>query len=188
MAEFQIKPSAFVYIAKKALHRTETDRSFDKEYRRFRAHFGASPRTCAILWKKLVDHGILPQGRKPVHLLWALYFLNRYEIEEVAAATFGVDEETFRNWSWKLVVAIAKLKPSIVSMRFIFGEFTRSSCISTPFCRLFNVFPLLFDQPYGTDQVVKSASQRRWSMVQDLSGWNRLSTAAATSRKRVLLF
>jgi hypothetical protein len=132
MAEFQIKPSAFVYIAKKALHRTESDRSFDKEYRRFRAHFGASPRTCAILWKKLVDHGELPQGRQPVHLLWALHFLNRYEIEEVAAATFGVDEETFRNWSWKLVVAIAKLKPSIVSMYIIVGGFSRSSCISTP--------------------------------------------------------
>jgi hypothetical protein len=123
MAAFQIKPSAFVYIAKKALHRTETDRSFDKEYRRFRAHFGSSPSTCAILWKKLVDHGDLPQGRQPVHLLWALYFLNRYEIEEVAAATFGVDEETYRKWSWKLVVAIAKLKPSMVSLYFICGGY-----------------------------------------------------------------
>lgn len=116
MTLFQIKPSAFISLAKINLNRAETDRSVRKEYRRFRAHFGTSPSTCAILWKKLVDNAVLPRGRQPVHLLWALYFLNRYETEEVAASTFGVEEETFRKWSWLLVVAIAKLKPSVVSL------------------------------------------------------------------------
>jgi len=176
MTIFQIKPSAFVELAKKNCL-NPTERSFDKEYRHFRAHFGISPITCAILWKKLVDNAVLPQGRKPVHLLWALYFLNRYETEEVAASTFGVDEETYRKWYWKLVVAIAKLKPSVVSLEVCLCWSLLSGCIllhiSQHPCQFFLPFSLLPLVPVcRTDQVVESASQGCWSIVQGVSRWN----------------
>ena len=50
-----------------------------------------------------------------MHLLWALLFLNTYDTKQNLADLVGVHEDTFRKWLWALVVAIAKLKPSVVS-------------------------------------------------------------------------
>ena len=108
-------PLAFMRLGKRALNQDpDPGHNFNKQYRWFRAHFGLSPSSCSILWKKLVDYETLPPGRKPVHLLWALSFLYRYPTEEVAASSFGVHEDTFRKWSSLLVESIAQIKPAVV--------------------------------------------------------------------------
>ena len=86
---------------------------FSTELRRFRAFFGVSPSTCAFVWGKIRSLGWAPRAR-PVHILWGLLFLNVYDPEEVIAGFLGVDEQTYREWSFVMVKVIARLKPYVV--------------------------------------------------------------------------
>ena len=97
-------------------HRSN-DRSFATELRHFRAFFGISPSTCAFTWGKIKELDLAPRAQ-PVHLLWALLFLHIYETECVIAGFLGVDEQTYRQWSFELVEVIAKLKPHVVRRQF----------------------------------------------------------------------
>ena len=107
-----VKPTEFMSLGRRITHRAD-GRCFSTELRRFRAFFGVSPSTCAFLWGKIRTHGLAPRAR-PVHLLWALLFLNLYDPEEVIAGFLGVDERTYREWSFELVKVIARLKPHVV--------------------------------------------------------------------------
>ena len=62
--------------------------------RRFRALFGTSPFICSIVWERLA--GRRPRGAKPVHLLWALQFLKRYDTEHTNHSITGADEKSMR--------------------------------------------------------------------------------------------
>jgi len=115
---YPVKPSAFLYLGFQVRKRAEqySQRCFSTEYRHFRAHFGVSPSTCALLWKAIVGNRyILPPKATPQHLLWALLYLKLYDTDEVLADLVGVDVKTFCKWSWDMVQAIAKLKPQVVS-------------------------------------------------------------------------
>ncbi len=46
-----------------------------KEARLFREFFGTSVRVVEILWELVVRDKLRPRGRRPEHLLWALYFM-----------------------------------------------------------------------------------------------------------------
>lgn len=108
-----IKPSRFIELGRAITHRADK-RCFPTELRRFLAFFGVSPSTCSLVWGKMHSLGLAPRAR-PVHLLWGFLFLNLYDPEEVIAGFLGVDEQTYREWSWEMVVLIAKLKPYYVS-------------------------------------------------------------------------
>ena len=56
---------------------------------------------------------------KPVYLLWALLFLKCYNTNTRNAAITGVDEKTFRHWSWIFVEAIANLDREVVSFTIV---------------------------------------------------------------------
>lgn len=75
-------------------------------YRKFRAFFGVSPYTCEILWISIQNKR---QNTEIKHLLWCLFFLKRYNTENVNAAIIGVDEKTFRLWTWYFIEKIAEL-------------------------------------------------------------------------------
>ena len=109
-----VKPSQFMSMGRRITNRAD-ERHFSTELRRFRAFFGVSPSTCALTWGKIATLGLAPRAR-PVHLLWALLFLNLYDPEEVIAGFLRVDERTYREWSFDLVEVIAKLKPYYVSL------------------------------------------------------------------------
>jgi hypothetical protein len=82
---------------------------------RFRATFGTSPKICALLWGMVESRTVLPNGAKPVHLLWALAFLKLYCAEAVLAALVGgVDEKTFRKWAWYFVEQISDLQYTVI--------------------------------------------------------------------------
>lgn len=75
-------------------------------YRKFRAFFGVSPFTCEVLWISIKNKR---PGSEIKHLLWCLLFLKCYNIENVNAAIIGVDEKTFRLWTWYFVEMISEL-------------------------------------------------------------------------------
>jgi hypothetical protein len=102
--------------------RTEEDR--------FRAKFGTSPAICAALWHKLEPETTMLKGARPMHLLWALMLMKIYATEAVLSVIAGgVDESTFRKWSWEFVEAVSYLESSVVSdnlstgSRFYFAGF-----------------------------------------------------------------
>ena len=87
--------------------RTEEDR--------FRAKFGTSPVICAALWHKLEPETTMLKGSRPMHLLWALMLMKIYATEAVLSVMAGgVDESTFRKWSWEFVEALSYLESSVV--------------------------------------------------------------------------
>ena len=76
--------------------------------RRFKKVFGVSAFICAKVWDAAIPH--LPCSASPVHLLWTLYFLRQYGLEEVNAAFAKSDEKTYRKWCWEIVNALAGLE------------------------------------------------------------------------------
>lgn len=83
------------------------------EIRKFRSFFGVSPNVCTIIWHSIDE---IPSGANPVHLLWCLVFLKRYNTEHINAALVNADEKTFRLWTWTFVELLSKLKV-VFSMR-----------------------------------------------------------------------
>lgn len=76
-------------------------------YRKFRSFFGVSPNVCAATWTRIKNK---PPGSEPKHLLWCLFFLKTYNLESVNSAVVGVDEKTFREWTWKFIKLLASLQ------------------------------------------------------------------------------
>jgi hypothetical protein len=83
----------------------------------YRSFFGASPKTCAVIWRKIERLDQFPVGMKPVHLLWGLYWLWTYAKGEPCAALVGTTRKTFRKWVWLATDCMAALMPSLVSHR-----------------------------------------------------------------------
>lgn len=74
--------------------------------RRFKCTFGVSPKTCAIIWRLLLDS--LEGSSKYIHLLYALTFLRHYVPESVNRILFkGIDEKTFRTHAKRMVELLA---------------------------------------------------------------------------------
>jgi hypothetical protein len=76
--------------------------------RRFKKIFGVTAAVCAKLWILLAAH--LGRDSRPVHLLWTLFFLKHYSVEEVNSAFAQCNEKTFRKWTWLMVEELAKLE------------------------------------------------------------------------------
>lgn len=85
---------------------------------RFRSWFGTPPHVVAIVWAGLALTGWLRSVSKPKpkHMLWALLFLKTYSTEPTLASRVGgVDEKTFRKWTWLYLEGIAGLASKAVS-------------------------------------------------------------------------
>ena len=94
--------------------------SITRQDRRFRAHYGASWRTVARLWRAIEkveeeDVGGDLGGIEKRHLLWTLYFMKVYSTEENCAAKFACDEKTFRKYVWRYIKKISLLAQFYVS-------------------------------------------------------------------------
>lgn len=75
--------------------------------RQFREFFGTTPAICAIIWNLLAQKEKLPNKSKPMYLLFALLLLKLYGTEELIAVVSGVDNKTFRKWSWIFINLLA---------------------------------------------------------------------------------
>jgi hypothetical protein len=74
---------------------------------RFCSLFGISTRICVLIWTLLSKQ--LGRKARSVHLLLTLFFLKHYSVEEVNAAFAGVNEKTYRKWTWLMLEELAKL-------------------------------------------------------------------------------
>ncbi len=102
-----LSPQSFLLRGLDIMNKSLT--SSDKiNNRRFRSHFGISPKVCYCVWMKSLSYH--PTGSKDIHLLMALHFLKCYNTESVNASLFQVDEKTYRKWQWIFVRIIAELK------------------------------------------------------------------------------
>ena len=46
----------------------------------------------------------------PKHMIWGLLFLKQYNPEAISAGIAGVNEKTFRKWSWFFIEELPELK------------------------------------------------------------------------------
>ena len=102
------------------LNRSLDGSQFEQD-RIFQAHFGTSWFVCAATWNALdeIESTYIQQQAKlkPIHLLWAFYFLKRYETEDVGGPFWGVTPKTFRKWVWIMLTRLEEL--SIEKVEFV---------------------------------------------------------------------
>jgi len=77
--------------------------------RRFASFFVIPQYVVSELWGLLTDQGNLPQGFRPIHLLWTLCFLKLYSPEVAMATLLGCHEDTMRKWVWVGIHLIKEL-------------------------------------------------------------------------------
>lgn len=117
MSEAEFWDDANIIINRK---RNLRDYSTAISLRQYRHIFGTTPTICSILWGKIKDRNTLPPYARPLHLLCALLFLKVYSTEEVHAALTGLNEKTFRKWSWKFINLIASLDSEVVTIPYCY--------------------------------------------------------------------
>ena len=86
-------------------------------FRRFKAHFGATPSICAEIWEMLNPNELICPKARLEHLLWGLMLIKIYATEEVLAGIAGVTEKTYRKWAWTFIENVAGLSHSLVRTR-----------------------------------------------------------------------
>ena len=92
--------------------------SYATKRRRFVSFFGIEACLVAVVWSFLT--GIIQAVKElkspnPIHLLWALLFVQCYDTEARNAALCKVDEKTYRKWCWFYLEATADLDVELVS-------------------------------------------------------------------------
>ena len=137
------------------------------EERRYRAFFGTSSIVTSSIWVRLNQADLLPKNGLPAHLLWGQLFLKIYASEEIHAGLAGVNEKTFRKWSWLFIKAISYLESRTVSSIVFSARMLVNCCF---FCS--NNSP--------SDSLGKSFSTGAHDkfMLRDC-GWNRLPNMGA---------
>lgn len=115
-AEAESSYAKIIDVAKNMLHRSGhgSDLVFE---RRFRSHFGASPKVVAYTWDLLRQKDVdLDAGATIDRFMWSLFLLKCYSTEEINCShLFGVDEKTFRKWAWFFIDQISFLEADVVS-------------------------------------------------------------------------
>ncbi|KAG7344571.1 DDE superfamily endonuclease [Nitzschia inconspicua] len=96
---------------------------------------------------------------KPIHLLMGLHFNKCYKTEEENASKFGCDEKTFRQWSWFMLKAMAKLDKKIIKWknRFIKSEGGNRAFVSIDGVHFGIQEPSPFDPSYKSHKLEGAA-------------------------------
>ena len=97
----------FLEIAGQFIHGFKFSLSPKTVLRRFIAHFGVTPRLCAILWIYCKDR-MEDLGQKK-HLLWVLNLLKTDATENQLHGRWKADEKTIRKWVNIFIKAISEL-------------------------------------------------------------------------------
>jgi hypothetical protein len=83
----------------------------------WKAFFGMSRVVAADIWNRLdPQKNILPHSH-PGYLLHGLLLLRVYSTERVYGKIAGINERTFRQWSWMFIDAILGLLGEVVSLQ-----------------------------------------------------------------------
>ena len=110
-------PEAFLHEAKPIFlgnRRITKRRGLVSQLDMYHAFFGTWPCITADLWHRVDPFNNIHPKSKMKHLLWALLFLTCYSTETINASTVGVHEDTFRDWMWPWIDAIAALSMDLI--------------------------------------------------------------------------
>lgn len=79
--------------------------------RRFKSHYGVTPKHVVSIWDALTDSGLLKehQSAQIEHLLWTLDLLKTDATEHVLRGRYQADEKTIRKWTTIIVTALSDL-------------------------------------------------------------------------------
>jgi hypothetical protein len=71
--------------------------------------FGAESEVVADLWMRINPKKTMPRGAKAKHIMWTLYVLKLYNVEEVNIQNIDGNpvEKTFCKWVWLFIGAIS---------------------------------------------------------------------------------
>ena len=114
-----VQPYAFLHHGEVMMYSGVTVKKRSKTTRieEFRSTFGTDANICSIIWSKIDPINKVSAASRPIHLLWGLLFIKQYNSENVNKIIARVsDRTTFRDWSWKFVVEMARLHGSVVSI------------------------------------------------------------------------
>jgi hypothetical protein len=90
------------------------------EKRRWMACFRATQAVMADVWTRIDPVNTMPNGAAPHHLTWMFYFIKLYNQEETNSINVGgVDEKTFRKWTWLFIEATSFLEYPVVSEYYL---------------------------------------------------------------------
>ena len=104
----RVHATPFSALAAEMSQTLGSDTARTTRIRRFKKVFGVSALICEKVWKAALPH--LPCSASPLHLLWTLFFLKQYGLEEVNAAFAKCDEKTYRKWCWEIIDVLAELE------------------------------------------------------------------------------
>jgi hypothetical protein len=115
MAAINVLPADFLAIGLEwaGFDASRQNGRHETNVRRFVAFYGAYPETCSAIFTDFQTTQIFAARiPKPsvLNFLMTLFFLKRYNTEDVIAGTFKVDEKTARKWVWKYIRAMQALK------------------------------------------------------------------------------
>jgi hypothetical protein len=82
----------------------------------FRGSFGVGSIVTSHLWEYLNAYEVIDPRTKPIHLLWALFFLKTYVTEEILTQVTGATEKTIRGKIWHILYGITKIYDKVVSV------------------------------------------------------------------------
>lgn len=82
------------------------------------SQYGATPDTVLSLWQELEYCGKVPPKGKIIHVLWMFSFLKLYNTYSVLAGMYGVSDNTYSNWVWGFIKAVASLEHLVSSVLY----------------------------------------------------------------------
>jgi hypothetical protein len=81
--------------------------------RDFHAFYGVSKLTAAFLLSHLILYA--PEFEFTLaHVLWALFFLKNYAVDDVASKIFAVSHTTYRLWVWRVLYSICRTLHTVI--------------------------------------------------------------------------
>ena len=159
------KPLAFLRLGLDVGYgKPANERCFSSEVKAFKSLYHPSPSTCSLVWAKLQQKKIVPRA-KAYHLLWALAWLKTYATDKALSEMFNVHEDTFREWSFALVEAIAMLKPDYVRMthKQILVSMKLTSCYLT------SIDTIRSNGAIATNSTGAQGSKQKFQLMEQIS-------------------
>jgi hypothetical protein len=91
-----VTPHVFLYLGITMISKDNVDRRKEYENKlkeKFRGSFGVSIDVASHVWEYLFAFNKINNRKKPIYLLWALFFMKTYATEAVLTQIFGCSEK-----------------------------------------------------------------------------------------------
>ena len=96
---------------------TNRSANFDSRASRqeFKRMFGTCPEVCEWVWSYHAFHTLFPFTSKPIHLLWAIYFLQHNYTNNTITAHAQTTKKTYYKHAWPIISGLKDMIKEMVS-------------------------------------------------------------------------